>query len=90
VTPTIEALGLKTRYGRTQALDGLDPVTERGHVVAILGPNGAGKSTFVRAVATVLAGGARLFEGVGPEPKLELVRAIDAPGVTHVKYRVGR
>ena len=37
----------------------------------------------------VLGGGARLFEGVGPEIKLELVRAIDAPGVTHVKYRVG-
>jgi dihydrofolate reductase len=38
----------------------------------------------------VLGGGARLFEGVGPELKLEQVRAIDAPSVTHVKYRVGR
>ena len=35
------------------------------------------------------AGGARLFEDVGPEVKLAQVRAIDAPGVTHVKYRVG-
>ena len=37
----------------------------------------------------VLGGGARLFEGVGPEVKLEQVRVVDAPGVTHLKYRVG-
>jgi len=36
----------------------------------------------------LLGGGARLFEGVGPEVSLEQVRAINAPGVTHVKYRV--
>jgi dihydrofolate reductase len=36
----------------------------------------------------VLGGGARLFEGVGPEVKLEQIRAVDAPGVTHLKYRV--
>jgi dihydrofolate reductase len=39
-------------------------------------------------VPLVLAGGARLFEGVGPDLVLEQVRAVDAPGVTHVKYRV--
>lgn len=31
-----------------------------------------------------------LFEGVGPELELEQVRAIDAPSVTHVEYRVAR
>lgn len=35
----------------------------------------------------VLGGGSRLFNEVG-DLKLELVRAVDAPGVTHVKYRV--
>jgi ABC-2 type transport system ATP-binding protein len=59
MTPTIEAHGLKKRYGKTQALDGLDLLAERGQVVAVLGPNGAGKTTFVRAVATLL----RLDEG---------------------------
>ena len=53
-TPTIEALGLRRRFGSTAALDGLDLVAEPGQVVAVLGPNGAGKSTFVRAVATLL------------------------------------
>jgi dihydrofolate reductase len=39
-------------------------------------------------VPRLLGGGARLFEGVGPEIELEQVRAVEAPGVTHVKYRV--
>jgi dihydrofolate reductase len=40
-------------------------------------------------VPRLLGGGARLFEGVGGDVRLELVRAVEAPGVTHVKYRVG-
>ena len=59
MTPTIEAHGLKKRYGKTRALNGLDLVAEPGQVVAVLGPNGAGKTTFIRAVATLL----RLDEG---------------------------
>ena len=35
----------------------------------------------------LLGGGARLFEGVGPL-KLEELRVVEAPGVTHLKYRV--
>jgi ABC-2 type transport system ATP-binding protein len=54
MTPTIEAVGLTKRFGKTIALDGLDLVAEPGQVLAVLGPNGAGKTTFVRAVATLL------------------------------------
>jgi ABC-2 type transport system ATP-binding protein len=54
VTPVLEARGLTKRFGRTQALAGLDLAAEPGRVVALLGPNGAGKTTFVRAVATLL------------------------------------
>jgi dihydrofolate reductase len=39
-------------------------------------------------VPILLGGGARLFEGVGSEVRLQQVRAVGAPGVTHVKYRV--
>jgi ABC-2 type transport system ATP-binding protein len=52
--PILEARGLTKRYGKTQALAGLDLVASPGRVVALLGPNGAGKTTFVRAVATLL------------------------------------
>jgi ABC-2 type transport system ATP-binding protein len=54
MTPILEAHGLMKRYGKTQALAGLDLVASPGRVVALLGPNGAGKTTFVRAVATLL------------------------------------
>ena len=50
----IEAKGLTKRFGKTQALDGLDLTAESGRVVALLGPNGAGKTTFIRAVASLL------------------------------------
>src|SRR3984885_8368673 len=50
----IEASGLTKRFGKTQALDGLDLTAESGQVVALLGPNGAGKTTFIRMVATLL------------------------------------
>jgi daunorubicin resistance ABC transporter ATP-binding subunit len=54
MTPILEARGLTKRFGKTQALAGLDLVASPGRVVALLGPNGAGKTTFVRAVATLL------------------------------------
>ena len=42
----------------------------------------------LHVVPILLGGGARLFEGVGPEVKLEELRAIEAPGVAHLTYRV--
>ena len=40
----------------------------------------------LHVVPILLGGGARLLENVG-DLKLEQLRAIDAPGVTHIKYR---
>jgi len=38
----------------------------------------------------IMAGGERLFEELKRgAPKLTQIRAIDAPGVTHIKYQVG-
>ena len=42
----------------------------------------------LHVVPLLLGGGARLFAGVGQEVKLELLRVIEAPSVTHLKYRV--
>jgi dihydrofolate reductase len=44
----------------------------------------------VHVVPVLLGGGERLFEGVGPDVKLEQVRAVEGAGVTHLKYRVTR
>jgi dihydrofolate reductase len=42
----------------------------------------------VHVAPLILGGGERLFDGVGPDLKLEQLRAVEAPGVAHLKYRV--
>jgi dihydrofolate reductase len=42
----------------------------------------------LHVVPVLLGGGSRLFDGVGPGVRLEQVRALEAPGVSHLKYRV--
>ncbi|HET9879394.1 MAG TPA: dihydrofolate reductase family protein [Candidatus Limnocylindria bacterium] len=44
----------------------------------------------LHVVPLLLGGGARLFDGVGPDVQLELIRTVEAPGVSHLKYRVMR
>ena len=44
----------------------------------------------ISLVPMLLHGGARLLDNLGgAEVQLEQVRAVEAPGVTHIKYRVG-
>jgi dihydrofolate reductase len=43
----------------------------------------------ISLVPLILGGGSRLFEGLEPgRSTFEQIRSIDAPGVTHIKYRV--
>ena len=49
----IEVQGLRKRYGKVQALDGVSFSVRSGEVFGLLGPNGAGKSTTVRVLATL-------------------------------------
>jgi ABC-2 type transport system ATP-binding protein len=50
----IETSGLRKRYGKVVALDGVDLRVESGIVFGLLGPNGAGKTTAVRILTTLL------------------------------------
>ena len=47
---TIEVIGLRKRFGPTQALDGMSFTVKPGQVTGFVGPNGAGKSTTMRAI----------------------------------------
>ena len=47
---TIEVTGLRKRFGRTVALDGLSFTVTPGDVTGFVGPNGAGKSTTMRVI----------------------------------------
>jgi ABC-2 type transport system ATP-binding protein len=77
-TPVIEARGLTKRYGKVEALAGLDLVAHRGQVVALLGPNGAGKTTFVRTIATLVRpdGGSLSVDGIDAVRQPAKVRRI--------------
>ena len=46
----LELAGLRRRYGRAVALDGLSFTIEPGGIFGFLGPNGAGKTTAMRIV----------------------------------------
>jgi ABC-2 type transport system ATP-binding protein len=47
---TIEVAGLRKRFGRVQALDGMTFTVSPGQVTGFIGPNGAGKSTTMRVL----------------------------------------
>ena len=72
-----ELSGVKKRFGKTVALDGLDLQVQAGELFSVLGPNGAGKSTAISLLLGLLrpdAGAARLF-GLSPfriEPRRQI------------------
>jgi ABC-2 type transport system ATP-binding protein len=46
--------GLKKKYGRKEALSGVDMDIEAGRVIGLLGPNGSGKTTLLKAAACLV------------------------------------
>jgi len=63
--------GLRKRFGRRQAVDGIGFSLDVGEIVGFLGPNGAGKTTTMRMIAGYLEpdeGSAKIFNiDVGQE-----------------------
>jgi dihydrofolate reductase len=85
--------------------DGIESALERARQVAAgkdvsLGGGAATVQQYLAAglldemlisiVPVLLGRGARLFQDLGSElPKLQQTQAVEAPGVTHIRYRVG-
>ncbi len=51
----LRAQGFGKRYGKTQAVQGLDLEVRRGEIFGLIGPDGAGKSSLMKAAAGVLS-----------------------------------
>ncbi len=47
-SPALWCSGVRKRYGRQQALDGVGAEVGRGQVLGLLGPNGAGKTSLIK------------------------------------------
>ena len=50
MSKVIEARGLRKRYGKTEAVKGVDLSIEAGKIVGLIGPNGAGKTSVLKAM----------------------------------------
>ncbi|HTQ31463.1 MAG TPA: ABC transporter ATP-binding protein [Opitutaceae bacterium] len=53
--PAVDVCGLVKRYGKVEALKGIDLAVQPGEMFALLGPNGAGKTTLFSVLATLRA-----------------------------------
>jgi ABC-2 type transport system ATP-binding protein len=53
--PALDVRGLRRRFDRHTALDGVDFTVQLGEIHALLGPNGAGKTTLLRTISGLVS-----------------------------------
>jgi lipooligosaccharide transport system ATP-binding protein len=73
----IEAAGLRKRFGRRTAVDGIDFTVRRAEAFGFLGPNGAGKTSTMRMLSCVSprSGGTLRLLGSDPDSAGPAIRA---------------
>jgi ABC-2 type transport system ATP-binding protein len=64
----VEVAGVTRRFGRTQAVAGVDLEAGSG-VLGLLGPNGAGKTSLLRMLATVIPPSSGRLRLLGRDPR---------------------
>ena len=52
--PILQCNQLIKRYGKKEALKGIDLTLERGRIIGLLGPNGSGKTTLIKLINGLL------------------------------------
>ena len=77
--PAVEAIGLRKRFGKIHAVDGVDLALAPGRIYGLLGPNGSGKTTLIR----MLAGLAR---ATGGEARILGTKMPSRPTLARIGY----
>ena len=77
----VEIAGLSRRYGRVQALDGIDLAVGEGEFFGLLGPNGAGKTTLISVLAGLVRADAGSVRVMGHDVVTDYRAARRALGV---------
>ena len=88
--PSLEAIGLRKRFGAVEALRGLSFAVVPGELYGLVGPDGAGKSTAIRALAGLVdpdAGEARVL---GHDPRRGGSGVREALGLMPQQYSLYR
>ena len=65
-TPVIEINDLVRRYGRTDAVNGLEPARQPGRCYGFFGRNGAGKTTTIKCLLNLLRPTSGEAQGLRP------------------------
>jgi ABC-2 type transport system ATP-binding protein len=71
-SPAVWCSGLRKRYGRQTAVDGVSFTVGRGEIVGLLGPNGAGKTSVIKILLGLVrpdAGDVLLLGRPAPHPE---------------------
>jgi dihydrofolate reductase len=82
--------GIESALEQARAAAGDKDVTINGGAATIQQYLAAGliDELELHVTPVILGGGERLLDNVGPDLRLEQIRAVEAPGVTHLRYRV--
>jgi branched-chain amino acid transport system ATP-binding protein len=72
----LEVKNLHVRYGKVEAVHGVNLAVEAGKIITVIGPNGAGKSTMLNAIMGTLPASGSATGGVAYLGRdMDLVRA---------------